>query len=175
MKTLGTAFLVLCLLAVLPTLALSQMGHCGTGGGMSGGVMEHGQSMGSGMGQDHEMGSGMDHASMGQGSMNGGQIPMSQSQMQSGALRMLEQRTGMSAADLQQTYASSGARNFGQFTSAMVVSQNLGLDSNKVLSGMKDHSLEQTLQNMGVSHYVATTQIKSAQREIKRANTNDKS
>ncbi len=184
MKTVATAFLALFLLAVVPTLALAQMGRggMGHGGGMMGGG-GMGQSMGQGMGQggmgsgmgsgmdQGSMGSGMGNGSMGQG-MNGGQMPLSQSEMNSGAFRMLQQRTGLSADNLQQQYASSGARNFGQFASAMVVSKNLGLNSNQVLSGVRNQSLGQTLQNLGVSQGTAKSAIKQSQRELRQADKN---
>jgi hypothetical protein len=132
--------------------------------GMGGGSMgQGGMRQGKGMGQGS-----MDKSGMGQGHMQ--QMPMSQSDMNSGAFQMLQQRTAMSSSDLHKLYASSGTHNFGQFASAMLVSKNLGLDYNKVLTGMKNKSLVQTLQSMGVDHDTAKMEMKKAQRNIKTAN-----
>lgn len=66
-------------------------------------------------------------------------------------------------------YASSGAKNFGQFVSAVVVSKNLGLDTNKVLDGLKTGSLGQTLHDLGVPEDKAKDAIKKANEEAKDA------
>jgi hypothetical protein len=50
------------------------------------------------------------------------------------------------------------------------MSKNLGLDCNKVLAGMKNKSLDQTRQNMGVDHDTARMEMKKAQLNIKTAN-----
>ena len=178
MKTFAKQSLVLFVLAVFPVFGLAQMGRGGMGGGGMHGGMGAGAMGGGGMHGSMGAGGmgGGTRGNMGSGGMgnptrmNGGQMPLSQSQMQSGAFRMLQQKTGMTATQLQQTYASSGARNFGQFVSAMVVSKNLGLDSSQVLAGMKNQSLGETLQQMGVSHDSAKTQLRNAKREIKQAN-----
>jgi hypothetical protein len=60
--------------------------------------------------------------------------------MNSGTFQRWQQRTGMSASNLKELYTSRGAHNSGQFASAM--SKNLGLDYNKVLTGMKNRSLD---------------------------------
>jgi hypothetical protein len=95
------------------------------------------------------------------------QQPLKDSQVNSGAFRMLETKTGMTSDQLQQLYASSGAKNFGQFVSAIVVSKNLGLDTNQVLDGLKTQSLGKTLQSLGVSDDAAKDAIKKANKEIK--------
>jgi hypothetical protein len=99
------------------------------------------------------------------GHQAGTQQPLKDSQMNGGAWKMLEQKTGKSSADLQAMYAASGARNFGQFVSAIVVSKNLGLDTDQVLSGLKTKSLGQTLQDMGVPENKAKAEIKKAKKE----------
>ena len=75
----------------------------------------------------------------------------------------------MTSEQLQKLYAQSGAKNFGQFVSAVVVSKNLGLDTQKVLNGLKTASLAQTLQNLGVDKKKAKEEIKKAEKEAKDA------
>jgi hypothetical protein len=59
------------------------------------------------------------------------QQPLKSAQRNSGAFRILENKTGMTSDQLQQLYASDGTKNFGQFVSAIVVSKNLGLDTTR--------------------------------------------
>jgi hypothetical protein len=126
-------------------------------------------STGSGAGTGHARGTG-DSRSVGQSQgMSQTQQPLKSAQINSGAFRMLEKKTGMTSDQLQQLYASSGAKNFGQFVSAVVVSKNMGLDTNQVLNGLKTQSLGQTLQSMGVSRDAAKDAIKKANREVKDA------
>jgi hypothetical protein len=100
----------------------------------------------------------------------GTQQPLKDSQINGGAFRMLEQRSGMTEDQLKSLYASSGAKNFGQFASAIVVSKNLNLDQNAVLTGLKTQSLGQTLQSLGVAPERAQDAVKQAEREVKAAN-----
>jgi hypothetical protein len=95
------------------------------------------------------------------------QQSLKDSQVNSGAFTMLEQKTGMTADQLKALYASSGAKNFGEFTSAIIVSKNLGLDTSQVLAGLKTQSLGQTLQSLGVAPKKAKSEIKKAQGEVK--------
>ncbi len=104
------------------------------------------------------------------GSQASTQQALKDSQINSGAFRMLQTKTGMTSEDLQALYTSSGARNFGAFTSALVVSKNLGLDQNAVLEGMKTQSLGKTLQSLGVSPAEAKKAEAQAKKEAKAAN-----
>jgi hypothetical protein len=127
-------------------------------------------SMGSGAGMGRAGGAADSRGSMGQSQgMSQTQQPLKSAQTNSGAFRMLENKTGMTSEQLQQLYASSGAKNFGQFVSAIVVSKNLGLDTNQVLDGLKTQSLGKTLQSLGVSKDAAKDAIKKANREVKDA------
>lgn len=98
------------------------------------------------------------------------QQPLKDSQINGGAFRMLEKKTSMTSDELQALYTSSGAKNFGQFVSAVVVSKNLGLDTNAVLDGLKTQSLGQTLQSLGVSPEDAKKAEAQAKKEAKQAN-----
>ncbi len=98
------------------------------------------------------------------------QRPLKESQINSGAFRMLQDKTGKSSEELQQMYASSGAKNFGQFVSAVVVSKNLELDTDAVLEGLKTKSLGQTLKDLGVAEEAANAEIKKAKKQSKDAN-----
>ncbi len=98
------------------------------------------------------------------------QQPLKDAQVNSGAFRMLEQKTGMTNDQLKALYASSGAKNFGEFVSAVVVSKNLKLDTSQVLEGLKTKNLGQTLQDLGVSSEKAKEEIKRAKHEVKQAN-----
>ncbi len=96
------------------------------------------------------------------------QQSLKDAQVNSGAFRMLEQKTGMTSDQLKALYASS-AKNFGEFVSAVVVSKHLGLDTNQVLTGLKTKSLGQTLQDLGVTPDKAKAEIKKAKQEAKQA------
>lgn len=98
------------------------------------------------------------------------QQALKDSQINGGAFKMLETKTGMSSADLQALYTSSGAKNFGQFVSAVVVAKNLNLDTNAVLDGLKTQSLGQTLHSLGVSPQDAKKAEAQAKKEINAAN-----
>jgi hypothetical protein len=98
----------------------------------------------------------------------GTQRPLSDSQVNGGAFKMLESRTGMTSDQLKTLYASSGAKNFGQFASAIVVSKNLNLDTNQVLTGLKTMSLGETLESLGVPKDKAKDEVKKAEKEVKK-------
>jgi hypothetical protein len=96
------------------------------------------------------------------GNQSGTQQPLKAAQMNGGAWTMLEKKTGKTSAELQAMYAASGAKNFGQFVSAIVVSKNLGLDTSQVLAGLQTKSLGQTLQDLGVAPDTAKKEVKKA-------------
>jgi hypothetical protein len=93
--------------------------------------------------------------------------PLSDSQMNGGSWKMLQDKTGKTSDELKAMYAASGAKNYGQFVSAVVVSKNLGLDTQQVLDGLKTKSLGQTLQDLGVDKKKADAEIKKAEKEAK--------
>ncbi len=155
-------------------------GGLGQGAGMGAGMGQGtGMGQGAGMGRGGDMGRGStDHnqGQMGQrGRMDQTQQPLRDAQINGGAFRMLEKKTGMTVDQLKALYASSGAKNFGEFVSALVVAKNLGLDQQKVLDGLKTQSLGQTIQSLGVDKKTASAEIKKAQKEIKDADTSKES
>ncbi len=97
------------------------------------------------------------------------QQPLRDAQVNGGAFRMLEQNTGMTADQLKTLYGSSGAMNFGQFASALMVSKNLGLDTDKVLGGLKTQSLGKTLQSLGIAPDTAKEEVRKAEKQVKTA------
>jgi hypothetical protein len=149
------------------SLAAFGQGHSGSHpGGPPSGM----PGAGSGAGMGHANGEADSHGSVGQSQgMSQTQQPLKSAQTSGGAFRMLEKRTGMTSDQLQQLYASSGAKSFGQFASAIVVSKNLGLDTNQVLNGLKTQSLGQALQSLGVPKDKAKDAIKKANSEVKDA------
>ncbi len=163
-------------LAIAFVVAASLMAY---GQGRPHGGMGQGAGMGAGMGQGAGMGRGgdmgrgsTDHSQgqMGQhGRMDQTQQPLRDAQINGGAFRMLENKTGMTADQLKALYASSGAKNFGEFVSALVVAKNLNLDQQKVLDALKTQSLGQTIQSLGVDKKTASAEIKKAHKEIKDA------
>ncbi len=168
------SLVVLMFLLSVSVLAFAQHGHGGDMGNMGG--MGAGASMGNGAGMGHDSSMGRNAGNMGagkSGGMNGAsatQQPLKTSQINGGAFSMLQRDyPSLSSQQLQDLYKSSGARNFGQFVSAMVVSKNLGLDYNKVLAGLKTESLGKTLQSLGVSKDNAKSEIKKAHDQIRDA------
>lgn len=166
------------MLCVVSTIAFAQ--GRGAGGGRPGGV-GGGVPGGFGAGSEHAGGFGAPSGSTNSGRdgaassrQGGGQIghtqqPLKSSQLNGGAFRMLEEKTGMTQAELESMYQSSGAKNFGEFTSAVVVSKNLGLDTNTVLHGLETQSLGETLKSLGVAPKSVKSEIKKAQEEVKSA------
>ncbi len=100
------------------------------------------------------------------------QQPLRDSQINGGAFRMLEKKTGLTSQQLQDLYQSSGAKNFGQFTSAIVVAKNLNLDRTAVLDGLKTMSLGETLQSLGVPKDKAKEAISEAKKQVREAEKN---
>jgi len=149
------------------SLAAFGQGHSGSHpGGPPSGM----PGTGSGASMGHANGAADNHGPVGQSQgMSQTQQPLKSAQTSGGAFRMLEKKTGMTSDQLQQLYASSGAKNFGQFVSAIVVSKNLGLDTSQVLNGLKTQSLGQTLQSLGVSKDAAKDAMKKANTEVKDA------
>lgn len=166
------------LVIVVLALAVGAFAQRGSHGGSMGGGMGSGNAGNAGNpGMSGDRGD-MGHGSMGdthgqqgqqQQGMSQTQQPLRSSQLNGGAWKMLENKTGMSSTQLQALYQSSGAKNFGQFVSAMVVSKNLGLDPNQVLAGLKTQSLGKTLQSLGVDKSKAKDAMKQAKNEIKLA------
>jgi hypothetical protein len=120
----------------------------------------------SGAHSGHDNGAG-NHPTSGQPEYT--QQPLKSSQINSGEFRMLEQKTGLTQAQLERMYQSSGAKNFGEFTSAVVVSKNLGLDTNAVLKGLQTQSLGQTLKDLGVPSKDVKPEIRKAKDQVKSA------
>ncbi len=100
------------------------------------------------------------------------QQPLRDSQINGGAFRMLEKKTGLTSQQLQDLYQSSGAKNFGQFTSAIVVAKNLDLDRTAVLDGLKTMSLGETLQSLGVDKLKAKEAVSEAKKQVREAEKN---
>lgn len=135
-----------------------------SGGGPPGGMR---------MGNSHaDMGNRPADAGKPASSQSSTQHPLKSSQINGGAFRMLEKKTGMTSDQLKALYTSSGAKNFGQFVSAVVVAKNLNLDMNAVLNGLKTQSLGQTLQSLGVSPQESKKAMAQAKKEMGQANKN---
>lgn len=143
-------------------------------GGMGNAGMGNAGSMGRGAGAGAGRESGGPRMGNSGSQMSGmtSQQPLKSSQINGGAFRMLERKyPSLTSAQLQDLYKSSGAKNYGQFVSAMVVSKNLRLDYNKVLSGLQTQSLGKTLQSLGVSKDKAKQAISQAHQEIQDSNS----
>lgn len=100
------------------------------------------------------------------------QQPLRDAQIHSGAFRMLQQKSGLNSEQLQDLYRSSGAKNFGQFTSAIVVAKNLNLDRTAVLDGLKTMSLGETIKSLGVPNEKAKEAISEAKKQARDAEKN---
>jgi hypothetical protein len=159
---------VVVLASALAAFAQGRPGGSHPGGPPSGSTGMGGSGMGRGDTMSGDRGS-MGHPGSDAHGMSPTQQPLKESQINGGAFRMLESKTGMTSAQLQDLYRSSGAKNFGEFVSAVVVSKNLNLDTTKVLDGLKASSLGQTLQQLGVDKKQANEEIKRAHQEIKAA------
>lgn len=99
-----------------------------------------------------------------------GKAGLTDKETKSGAFKMLQRKTGKSEEELRAMYASSGAKNFGQFVSGIVAARNLGLNEGKVLSAMEHKPLEQVLQEeKGITQRQAQAEIRRAEREVREA------
>ncbi len=145
-------------------VSLSAQGH-GGGHGRPGGAPMGGPSGSPGM---ERRGSPMERTT----ERHMTQQPLRESQINGGAFRMLEKKTGLTSEQLQDLYKSSGAKNFGQFTSAIVVAKNLNLDQAKVLEGLKTMSLGETMKSLGVPKDKAKQAISEANKQVKEAEKN---
>ncbi|MDA2923950.1 hypothetical protein MYX65_04725 [Acidobacteria bacterium AH-259-L09] len=92
---------------------------------------------------------------------------LSRANLKSGAFGKLQSITAMDSRQLQSLYESSSARNFGQFASAIMVSEKLGLDRNQVLQGLHDQGLGQVVRNLGVDRRKANAAMKEVREELK--------
>jgi hypothetical protein len=160
--------MVVVLASALATFAQGRPGGSHPGGPPSGSPGMGGSSMGRGDTMSGDRGS-MGRQESDAHGMSQVQQPLKDSQINGGAFRMLEKKSGMTSSQLQDAYHASGAKNFGEFVSAIVVSKNLNLDTSKVLDGLKTASLGQTLQNLGVDKKKAGEEIKRAHQEMKAA------
>ena len=145
----------------------------GTGGGMGQGA-GMGQGQGVGRGQAAGMGQMDQQRDQTRDRQRIHQQQLSQVQLNSGAFKMLQNKTGNSADQLKQMYANSGARNFGDFASALIVSKNLNLDTGKVLEGIKTQPLGQVLRNMNVERNRVRAEIQKAHQEVLEADKKPK-
>jgi hypothetical protein len=84
----------------------------------------------------------------------------------SGRMHLLQQQTGLSATEIGQMYDHSGAKNFGQFTCAVLASQKLKLETATVLQGLSNNNLQETLKQLGVASNQARDVILSAVHEV---------
>jgi hypothetical protein len=84
----------------------------------------------------------------------------------SGRMRLLQQQTGLSVTEINQMYEHSGAKNFGQFTCAVLASQQLKLDRAAVLQGLYNNNLRETLKRLGVESDQARDVILDALHQI---------
>ena len=140
-------------------------------------VAAFGQHPSGGMGHAGSMGMNHGHGAMsnhgnGQNSVHT-QQPLRDSQIKGGAFHMLERRTGLSSAQLQSLYQQSGAKNFGQFVAACVVSKNMGFTTEQmtqVLMDLKTMKLPNAIEAVGgVNKTRANAEIKKAKSQIKDA------
>lgn len=158
-------------LALIVATAFAQGRPSGAGGGRpsGAGMPSAGHEAPSGMGQPaHASGRPAERGKPADaGRPEQAQQPLKDSQINGGAFRMLEKKTGITSDQLKALYASSGAKNFGEFVSAVVVSKNLKLDTTQVLDGLKTKSLGETLKDLGVTSDQAKQAIKEAKKEAK--------
>ncbi|HYX68294.1 MAG TPA: hypothetical protein VE825_04120, partial [Terriglobales bacterium] len=101
---------VLAFVLVAAVAAFAQRGGGHAGGPPAGGM---GAGMGHSMGSSHsDMGPSNSNSNSGKGStgMSQTQQPLKPSQINGGAFKMLEKRTGMTSAQLQDLFKSSGAK-----------------------------------------------------------------
>lgn len=175
--------LVLGVVLSVSMLAFAQHGNGGGGMGHAGGM----GNAGGGMGMPSNAGGRPDWSGPGAGgARSGGHDARGQQEMQqhrhvmdapvtdqtkrSGAWKMLEKKTGLTSDQLQALYGTSGAKNFGQFASAIVVSKNLNLDYNKIFTAEQGgKSLGQALQDLGVSKKDAKNAQQSAKKQLEQA------
>ncbi len=72
----------------------------------------------------------------------------------------------MSAAEIGQLYALSGARLFGQFTCAVLVAQRLAVNREALLQRIRYANIAAVLEGMGVERQRAHEAIMTSVREM---------
>ncbi|MDA2939280.1 hypothetical protein MYX75_13595, partial [Acidobacteria bacterium AH-259-A15] len=95
--------------------------------------------------------------------------PITEEHIRSGAFRKLQQVTEMGPLDLHILYESSGAQNFREFATALMVAQLLRLDRALVLRALYEKKLDEILQDFAVPGKQAKAAIKAVKKELKRA------
>jgi hypothetical protein len=83
-----------------------------------------------------------------------------------GRMRLLQQKTGLSVDQIAQMYNRSDAKTFSAFTTAVLVSQQLNLNRDKVLAGMHSKNLGDTLTQMGVRSDLIVPTIRRAVQQV---------
>lgn len=76
--------------------------------------------------------------------------PLAAAQLHGPRMQLLEQRTGLSEAQIVKLYDDSGARYFGQFTCALLTADRLGVDRAALLAQLNKGSIYDDLVRMGV-------------------------
>lgn len=79
-----------------------------------------------------------------------------------GRMQLLQQRTGLTTNQIVDLYNSSGARFFGQFTSAVIASQRLGLEVPAVLAELRQSNLALALTKLGVDEGQARVVVRQS-------------
>ncbi len=98
-------------------------------------------------------------------------VPFVQEKLQladynSGRMRLLRQKTGMSADEVGQLYGHSGARLFGQFVCAILVAQRLGVSRELLLQRIRYTNIAAVLESMGVDRQRARDAIMASVQEM---------
>ncbi len=89
-----------------------------------------------------------------------------------GRMLLLEKETGLSAVQAVDLYSHAGAKNFGQFVVAILVSQRLNLDRDTVLNGLSSCSLGEVVQRLGIDPATSRVTILAAVRELVQSEVN---
>lgn len=97
------------------------------------------------------------------------QKPLREKELESGAFRLLQQMTGASVLDLRLLYEMSTARNFKDFSRALFAARALQLDHNILLRSIGDRSIEDAIQEFGITRDQAKETVKAAKKELEKA------
>ncbi len=94
------------------------------------------------------------------------QQPLGTEQLTGPSMQLVRQRTGLSQGQIVKLYNASSAKNFGQFATAMLVAQQLKLDSSALLEQLRTGCVREGLIRMGVDQERSRIAVRAALDEI---------
>ncbi|MDA2933186.1 hypothetical protein MYX82_02465 [Acidobacteria bacterium AH-259-D05] len=95
--------------------------------------------------------------------------PLTEKDLNSGASQIIRRVTGTSTLDIHVLYETSGAKDFKEFSQALMVARNLRLDPQLVLRALYEQDLESILEDFAIPRKEAKSALKIAKKQLEEA------